>query len=115
MANTDALTTTGNTQHTGLHAAAVTRRTTGLSNVEALGGGSVHLVTHPPQEGHNRDNENSVASSLTKAGDREQEATSSGDPHPRNQVLDEDMEQSHTTLPSSQLLNSSQDQHTLPK
>ena len=96
MANADTLTTTGNAQCSGIHAATVVRRTTGLSNVEALGGGSVHLVTHPPQEGHNRDNEDSVASSSTKAGVGEEEATNSRDPLPRNKVLAEDEEESHT-------------------
>ena len=117
VANVDTLTTTGNAQCMGLYAAAVARRTTGLSNVEALGLGSVHLVTHPPWEGHNRDNEDSAASSLTKAGDGEEEAmaSSSRDPLPRNQVLDEDVELSHTRLLPSQLLNSSHDQHTLTK
>ena len=116
VASVDIHTTTGNTLPVGLHAAAVTRRTTGLSNVEAPGEGTVHQVTHPPWEVHNRDKEDTVASSSTKAGDKEEEVmATSRDPLPRNQVLDEDMEGSHTILPPSQLLNSSQDQHTLPR
>ena len=117
VANMDAHTTTGNVQCMGLHAATVARRTTGLSNVEALGGGSVHLVSHPPPEGHNnRDKEDTVASSSTKAGDREEEAMAkSRDPLPRSQVQAKDKEESHTRLPPSQLLNSSKDQHSLPK
>ena len=97
--------------------ASVAKRTTWLSNVEALGGGSVCLDAHPHWEGHrSRDNKNSVASSSTKARDEEKEAkVISRDPLPINQVLDGDMEASHTTLPPSHLLNSSKDQHTLPK
>ena len=52
VASADAHTTMGNAQHMGLHAVTVARRTTRLSNAEALGGGTVQLVTHPPQEGH---------------------------------------------------------------
>ena len=115
VATVDALTTTGNAQCRVLYAATVARRTTGLSNVEALGGGTVHLVAHPPWEGHNRDNKDSVASSSTKAGDRKEEATSSRGPLPRSQVLAEDEEESHTRLLPSWLLNSSWDQYTLPK
>ena len=91
------------------------RRTTGLSNVEALEGGIVHLEAHPPWEGHrSRDNKDSVASSSTKAGDKEEEAmVTSREPLPINQVLDMD-EGGHTKLLPSWLLNSSQDQHTLP-
>ena len=74
VANADAHTIMVNALPMGLHAAAVARRTTGLSNVEILGGGSVHLVAHPPWEGHrSRDNEDSMASSSTKAGDEEEE------------------------------------------
>ena len=77
-----------------------------LGNVEAPGGGSVHLVTHPQHEGHNRDNKDLAASSSTKAGDGEEEATNCRDSLPRSQVLDEDVEESHTRLSPSQLLNS---------
>ena len=79
VANADALTTTGNAQCMGLHAATVARRTTGFSNAEALGGGSVHLVAHPLWKA-TTDNEDSAASSSTKAGDKEEEAKSSRDP-----------------------------------
>ena len=82
VANVDALITTRNVQHMGLHAATVVRRTTVLSNVEALGGGSVHLVTHHPWKGYIRDIKDSAADSLTKAGDNEEEATSSRDSLP---------------------------------
>ena len=85
-----------------------------LSNVEALGGGTVQLVTHPSQEGHKIDNKDSAASSSTKAGD-EEEATSSTDPLPtRSLAQAKDEEESHLRLSPSRLLNSSQDQHTLP-
>ena len=72
MANADALTTMGNAQLTVLHAESVAAKTTGLSNVEALGGGTVQLVTHPPREGHRIDNNGSAASKATKAGDMEE-------------------------------------------
>ena len=62
----------GNAQPTVLHAASVTIKITGLSNVEALGGGTVQLVTHPPQKGHRIDNDGSVASKPTKAEDVEE-------------------------------------------
>ena len=117
VANVDSHTTMVNALPIGLHAVSVARRTTGFSNVEGLGGGIVHLDTHPPQEGHrSRDNKDSVASNSTKAGDMEKEAiATSRDPLPINQELDVDEETSHTRLPPSWLLNSSQDQHTLPK
>ena len=44
----------------------------GLSNVEALGGGTVQLVTYPPWEGHRIDRDGSVVSSQIKAGDMEE-------------------------------------------
>ena len=50
MANADTLTTTQNAQLMVLHAANVADKITGHSNVEALGGGTVQLVTHPPQK-----------------------------------------------------------------
>ena len=77
MASADAHTTTVNAQLTDLHAANVATRTTGLSNVEAPGGGTVQLVAHPPQEGHRIDRDASVATSHTKAEDEEEEQTSS--------------------------------------
>ena len=61
-------------QPIGLHAASVARRTTGLSSVEALGGGTVHQDGHPPWEGQsNQGKEDLVASSSTQAGDKEEE------------------------------------------
>ena len=117
VANADAHTTMMNALPTRLHAVSVARRTTGLSNVEALGGGTGHPDAHPPWEGHrSRDHEDSVAISSTKAGDKEEEAiVTSTDPPPINQELDIDEEPSHTKLLPSQLMNSSQDQHTLSK
>ena len=82
VANVDAHTIMVNTLPTGLYAVSVARRTTGLSNVEALGGGIVHLDAHPSWEGHrNRDNKESVASSSTKAGDEEEEAMATSRDH----------------------------------
>ena len=116
VANVDAHTIMVTVLPMGLHAVTVARRTTGLSNVEPLGGGTVHLVTHPPWEGHrSRDNKDSMASSSTKAGDKQEKARSSRDPLPINQLLDGDVEESHTRLQPLWLLNSSQDQHILPK
>ena len=72
MANADALTTTGNAQLTVLHAVSEAVKITGLSNVGTLGGGTVQLVAHPPQEGHRIDNDDSAASKPTKPGDVEE-------------------------------------------
>ena len=114
MANVDALTTMGNAQLMVLHAVSVAIKISGISNVQAPGGGTVQLVTHPPWEGHRIDNGNSVASKPTKAGDMEEASSSSSDLLPtRNQAMDE--EESHSRLLPSQLQISSQDQHTLPK
>ena len=60
---------------------------TGLSNVEALGGGTVQLVTHPPQEGHRTDRDAQVATSQTKAGDEEEEETTSRNLLPKGQAM----------------------------
>ena len=69
VASVDAHTTMGNALLTVLHAASVAVWIIGLSNVEALGGGTVQLVTHPPREGHRIDRDASVITSQTKAGD----------------------------------------------
>ena len=66
MASADAHTTMGNAQPTVLHAASVAARITGLSNVKALGGGTIQLVAHPPLEGHRIDRDSSAPS--RKAG-----------------------------------------------
>ena len=116
MANADALTVTGNAQHMVQHAASVARRTTGLSNVEALEGGTVHQDGHPFWEGQScRDKEHTAASHSTKAG-AEEEAVETRTVLPKEQVLDRDMKkESHTRLPPSQLLIFCQDHHALPK
>ena len=59
-----------------LHVASVAVWITGLSNVEALGGGTAELVTHPPREGHRIDRDGSVVSSQIKAGDKEEAVAS---------------------------------------
>ena len=74
-------------QLTGPHAASVAGQITGPSNVEALGGGTVQPVTHPPHEGHRIDRDASVATSQTKAGDEEEEETPSRDPLPKGQAV----------------------------
>ena len=97
VASVDAHTITVNALLMGLHAVSVARRTTGLSNVEALEGGTACQDAHAPWEGHrSRDNEDSVASSSTKAEEEEEEAMATRSPLPINQVLDRDMEASHT-------------------
>ena len=58
-----------NAQLTGPHAVSVAIQITGLSNAEALEGGTVQPVTHPSWEGHRTDRDASVATSQTKAGD----------------------------------------------
>ena len=52
VASVDAHTAMVIAQPTGPHAASVAVKITGLSNVEALGGGTVQPVAHPPREGH---------------------------------------------------------------
>ena len=51
VASVDIHTIMVNAQPMGIHAASVARRITGLSSVEALGGGTVHQNSHPPWEG----------------------------------------------------------------
>ena len=87
MASADAHTAMVIAQLMEPHAVSVAAQTTGLSNVEALGGGTVQPVTHPPREGHRIDRDASVATSPTKAGDEEEEETSSRDPPPKGQAV----------------------------
>ena len=87
VASVDAHTTTVTAQLTEPHVASVAIKITGLSNVEALGGGTVQLVTHPPQEGHRIDRDAQAATSQTKAGDDEEEATSSRNLLPQGQAM----------------------------
>ena len=74
-------------QLTGPHAVSVASQITGLSNVEALGRGTVQLVTHPPWEGHRIDRDTSVVTSQTKAEDEEEEETSSRNLLPKGQAV----------------------------
>ena len=85
VASVDAHTTMGNALLTVLHVVSVAIWITGLSNVEVLGGGTVQLVTHPPQEGHRIDRDGSAVTSQTKAGDME-EAVASRNLLPKDQV-----------------------------
>ena len=48
MANVDVLTNMVNAQPLKIHVVAVARRTTRYSNVNALGGGTVHQYIDPP-------------------------------------------------------------------
>ena len=77
VASADAHTTTVKAELTGPHAVSVASQITGLSNVEAPGGGTVQPVAHPPREGHRIDRDASAATSHTKAGGEEKEETSS--------------------------------------
>ena len=77
---------TGNALLTILHAVSVAIWITGLSNVEALGGGTVQLVAHPPWEGHRIDRDGSVVTSQTKVGDME-EAVASRNLLPKDQAV----------------------------
>ena len=79
MASADAHTTTVNAQPMVPHAASVAARITQLSNVEALGGGTVQLVTHPPREGHRIDRDSSAPS---RKAENEEAAATSRDPLP---------------------------------
>ena len=69
------------------HAVSVAGQITGLSNVEAPGGGTVQPVTHHPQEGHRIDKDASVATRPAKAKDKEEEETTSRDPLPKGQSV----------------------------
>ena len=74
-------------QPTEPHAVSVASQITGLSNVEAPGGGTVQPVAHPPWEGHRIDRDASVATSPTKAKDEEEEETSSRNLLPKGQAV----------------------------
>ena len=75
MASVDAHTAMVIAQPTEPHAVSVASQITGPSNVEAPGGGTVQPVAHPLQEGH-KDRDTSVATSQTKAKDKEEEMPS---------------------------------------
>ena len=87
VASVDAHTTTVAAQPTEPHVASVAIQITGLSNVQALAGGTVQPVTHPPREGHRIDRDVQVATSQTKAGDEEEEETSSRNLLPKGQAM----------------------------
>ena len=87
VASADAHTATVIAQLTGPHAASVAGQITGLSNVEAPGGGTVQPVAHPPWEGHRIDRDASVVTSQTKAEDEEEEETSSRNLLPKGQAM----------------------------
>ena len=87
VASADALTAMVTAQLTEPHAVSVAVQITGLSNVEALGGGTVQLVTHPPWEGHRIDRDGSAATSQTKAEDVEEEAAASRNLLPKDQAV----------------------------
>ena len=87
MASVDADTAMVIAQLTEPHAASVAGQITGLSNVEALGGGTVQPVTHHPREGHRIDRDASVATRPAKAKDKEEEETSSRDQLPKGQAV----------------------------
>ena len=87
MASADAHTAMVIAQPTEPHAVSVAGQITGLSNVEAPGGRTVQPVAHPPWEGHRIDRDASVATSPTKAGDKEEEEMSSRNPLPKGQAV----------------------------
>ena len=87
VASVDAHTATVIAQLTEPHAASVAGQITGLSNVEAPGGGTVQPVAHPPREGHRIDREASAVTSPIKAKDEEEEETTSRDPLPKGQAV----------------------------
>ena len=88
VASADAHTAMVIAQPTEPHAVSVAGQITGLSNVEAPGGGTVQLVAHHPREGHRIDRDASVATSCpTKAKDEEEEETSSKDLLPKGQAV----------------------------
>ena len=102
-------------QLTGPHAASVASQITGLSNVEALGGGTVQPVAHPPREGHRIDRDTSVATSPTKAGDEEEEETSSRNLLPKGQAVAVAEEEENPSRQTHLQLLVFPDHNTLPK
>ena len=88
MASADAHTTTVIAQPMEPHAVSVASQITGLSNVEAPGGGTVQPVAHHPREGHRIDRDASGATSCpTKVKDEEEEETSNRDLLPKGQAV----------------------------
>ena len=113
VASVDAHTATVIAQPSVLHAVSVANRITGLSNVEALGGGTVQLVVHPPWEGHRIDRDDSAPS--RKAGDMEEAVASRNLLPTRSQAKAMAVEvASHSRQAPSQLLVFL-DHNTLPK
>ena len=99
VASVDAHTATVIAQPTEPHAVSVAGQITGLSNVEAPGGGTVQPVAHHPQEGHRIDRDASVATRPAKA--KEEEETTSRDPLPKGQAVavaeeEENLQDKHT-------------------
>ena len=87
VASADAHTAMVIAQPTEPHAVSVASQITGLSNVEAPGGGTVQLVAHPPQEGHRIDRDASAVTSPTKAKAEEEEERSSRDLLPKGRAV----------------------------
>ena len=87
VASVDAHTAMVIAQPTEPHAVNVANQITGLSNVEAPGGGTVQPVTHHPREGHRIDRDASVATRPAKAKDEEEEETTSRDRLPKGQAV----------------------------
>ena len=87
MASAEAHTAMVIAQPTEPHVASVAGQITGLSNVEAPGGGTALPVAHPPREGHRIDRDASVATRPAKAKDEEEEETTSRDLLPKGQAV----------------------------
>ena len=87
VASADAHTAMVIAQPTGPHAVSVAGQITGLSNVEAPGGGTVQPFAHHPREGHRIDRDASVATSPPKTKDEEEEETSSRNLLPKRQAV----------------------------
>ena len=87
VASVDAHTATVIAQPTEPHAVSVASQITGLSNVEAPGGGTVQPVTHHPQEGHRIDRDAPAATRPAKVKVEEEEETTSRDLLPKGQAV----------------------------
>ena len=87
VASVDAHTAMVIAQPTEPHAVSVAGQITGLSNVEAPGGGTVQPVTHHPWKGHRIDRDASVATRPAKAKNKEEEETTSRDLLPKGQAV----------------------------
>ena len=76
VASEDDHTTMETAMHGELCATSVTRRTTGLRCIEALGRGTVHQDVHPPYTSHSKGREDHQATNSSRKAREEEEVAS---------------------------------------